>query len=81
MCTYKNVMSVHGHSNTNTRELCTEHCHFSFGIYLQTKRIANEMQGRLSTFASKKSAYSRLSLYDGFVTGPLHSCQLATFLN
>ena len=49
MYTYKIVISIHGHSNTNTRELCAEHCHFSFGIYLQTKRTANEMQGRVST--------------------------------
>ena len=69
MYTYKIVMNVHGHSNTNTRELCTEHCHFSFGIYLQTKRIANEMQGRLSTLPSKKSAYSRLSLYAAYYDG------------
>ena len=62
-------MDVHGHSNTNTRELCTEHCHFSFGIYLETKPDANEMQGRLSTFASKKSAYSRLSLYAAYYDG------------
>ena len=63
MCTYKIVMNVHGHSNTNTRGLCTEHCHFSFGIYLETKPIANEMQGRVSTLPPQKSAYSRLSLY------------------
>ena len=69
MYTYKIVMSVHGHSNTNTRELCTEHCHFSFGIYLETKRVANEMQGRLSTLPSKKSAYSRLSLYAAYYDG------------
>ena len=70
--TFKIVMSVHGHSNTNTRELCTKHCHFSFGIYLETKPVANEIQGRVSTLPSKKSAYSRLSLnaayYDGYAT-------------
>ena len=69
MYTYKIVMNVHGHSNTNTRELCTEHCHFSFGIYLETKPVANEMQGRLSTLPPKKSAYSRLSLYAAYYDG------------
>ena len=67
--TYKIVISIHGHLNTDARELCTEHCHVSFGIYLQTKRVANEMQGRPSTFASKKSAYSRLSLYAAYYDG------------
>ena len=66
---YKTVIRIHGHSNTNTRELCTDHYHFSFGIYLQTKRTANEMQGRLSTLLSKKSAYSRLSLYAAYYDG------------
>ena len=67
--TYKIVISIHGHLNTDARKLCTEHCHFSFGIYLQTKPRANEMQGRLSTFASKKSTYSRLSLYAAYYDG------------
>ena len=67
--TYKIVISIHGHLNTDARKLCTEHCHFSFGIYLQTKRRANEMQGRLSTFAPKKSTYSRLSLYAAYYDG------------
>ena len=67
--TYKIVISIHGHLNTDARKLCTEHCHFSFGIYLQTKPRANEMQGRLSTFATKKSTYSRLSLYAAYYDG------------
>ena len=67
--TYKIVISIHGHLNTDARELCTEHCHFSFGIYLETKRVANEMQGRLSTLPPKKSAYSRLSLYAAYYNG------------
>ena len=69
MYTYKIVISIHGHLNTDARELCTEHCHFSFGIYLETNRIANEMQGRLSTLPPKKSAYSRLSLYAAYYDG------------
>ena len=49
--------------------LLTKVCHFSFGLYLETKRVANEMQGRLSTLPSKKPAYSRLSLYAAYYDG------------
>ena len=52
------------------RMLFTHGRHFSFGIYLQTKPVANEMQGRSSTFPSKHVTLWRLSLsaayYDGF---------------
>ena len=60
--TYKIVISIHCHLNTDARELCTEHCHFSFGIYLETKRVANEMQGRLSTLAKEPKVLLAKSL-------------------
>ena len=60
--TYKIVISIHGHLNTDARKLCTEHCHFSFGIYLETKRVANEMQGRLSTLAKEPKVLLAKSL-------------------
>ena len=46
--TYKIVISIH--------------CHFSFGIYLETKRVANEMQGRLSTLAKEPKVLLAKSL-------------------
>ena len=47
------LLCVLPNSSEDMRMLFTHGCHFSFGIYLQTKPVANEMQGRSSTLGSK----------------------------